>query len=73
MKLTQREKVLRHLEEFGHITPMEAIQDYGILRLGARIWDLRAQGYSIRTKYVSGKNRFGEPTCYARYEMERVS
>lgn len=33
-QVTQCEKVLRHLRKFGSITPMEAIQEYGIMRLG---------------------------------------
>ena len=68
--MTQTEKVLRHLEEFGSITPLEALDQYGIMRLGARIWDLRHMGMAIRSEDVRGQNRFGEPTRYARYIMD---
>lgn len=37
--MTQTEMILGHLKEHGSITPLEAIRDYGIMRLGARIWD----------------------------------
>lgn len=66
-KLTQCDRILRHLQDYGCITPMEAISDYGITRLGARIWDLKAKGYLIQTNMVSARNRYGEPTHYAKY------
>ena len=71
--MTQCEKVLRHLRTFGSITsitPMEAIQEYGIMRLGARCWDLRNSGIPVVSEIVAGKNRFGEPTHYAKYRLE---
>ena len=33
MKITQCERILRHLNDFGSITSLEAMQDYGIMRL----------------------------------------
>ena len=66
-KLTQCDRILRHLKDYGYITPMEAISDYGITRLGARIWDLKDRGYLIQTNMVSAKNRYGEPTHFAKY------
>ena len=35
--MNQTERILRHLQTFGAITSLEAIQDYGILRLASRI------------------------------------
>ena len=68
--MTQCEKILRHLREIGVITPMEAMAQYGIMRLGARIWDLRHQGYNITAQLVHGKNRHGEPTRWSSYKLE---
>lgn len=68
--MTQCEKVLRHLRELGTITPMDAIREYGCLRLGARICDLRRDGHQIKSKIVTGRNRFGEVTHYAEYSLE---
>lgn len=69
MGMTQTEQVLRHLQDYGSITPVEAMAEYGIMRLGARIWDLKRQGHVISTERETGMNRYGEKTAYARYRM----
>lgn len=68
--MTQSERIMRHLNEYGSITQAEAIQEYGIMRLASRISDLRKDGIEIRREMVKGKNRYGESTCYARYRLE---
>lgn len=40
--MTQCERILRHLQDYGSITQAEAVTEYGCYRLGARIWDLKA-------------------------------
>ena len=37
-KLSQKQKVLRHLKEIGPITPVQAFFDYSIMRLAAVIF-----------------------------------
>jgi len=46
--MTQREQILAHLRQHGEITPLEALQQYGCYRLGARIYDLRQEGHDIK-------------------------
>ena len=46
---TQCEMTLEYMERYGSVTPLEALQAYGCLRLGARICDLRTAGYQIKT------------------------
>lgn len=41
---TQKELILDHLRNFGTLEPLEALREYGIYRLGARISELRSQG-----------------------------
>lgn len=65
--MTQEQRILDYLDEFGSITPLEAMRDLGIMRLGARIFDLKASGYAIVKDTVAVKNRFGELTRIARY------
>lgn len=70
--MTQCERVLRHLEDFGSITSAEAISEYGVYRLASRISDLKKRGVPIEKEMVSGKNRYGEPTSFARYSLKVV-
>ena len=67
--MTQNDRILRHLEDYGSITQMDAIRDYGIMRLASRVNDLRREGHPIVTEVVTWKNRYGEPTRWARYRM----
>lgn len=67
--MTQCERVLRHMQDYGSITAVEAIKEYGIYRLASRISDLKKQGVAIKKEMVSGKNRYGEPTSFARYSL----
>ena len=46
-KETQKKAILRHLKSGKEITRLEATQKYGVLRLGAIIFDLRKAGYKI--------------------------
>ena len=56
---TQKEAILRLLQSGKTITPLEALNLYGCYRLGARIWDLRNEGYVIRSENVKqGKKTF---------------
>lgn len=38
---TQVERVLQYLQDFGSITRIQAMQDLGIMNIGARISELR--------------------------------
>lgn len=67
--MNQTERILRHLQTFGAITSLEAIQDYGILRLASRISELKKEGLPIQREMVSGQNRWGEVTSFARYRI----
>ncbi len=67
--MTQCETILRHMEDFGSITSLEAMQEYGIMRLASRITDLKKAGYPIRREMVSRKNRYGETVTFARYTL----
>ena len=70
MKTTQCERIIRHLRDYGSITSLEAINEYGILRLASRISNLREQGYAISSEMGTGKNRYGEVTHFAVYRLE---
>jgi hypothetical protein len=48
---------------------MEAINKYGITRLGARIYDLKQSGHRIHATKDKAVNRFGKTTTFASYRM----
>lgn len=66
-KETQAEQILKHLAKYGSINPLEAFNEYGCMRLGARIWDLRYLGFKIDTINEQSKNRNGVKVTYAKY------
>ncbi len=68
--MTQCERVLQYMQDFGSINPMQALGDLGCYRLGARIWDLRHDGHRIPRRMVAAKNRYGERVSYAEYRLE---
>lgn len=65
--MSDKERVLKHLQERGSITLMDAMSGFGCYRLSARIWDLRHEGWDIRTSWETGTDMHGEPSRYARY------
>ena len=69
MRVTQCERIYRHLKDYGSITSLEAMQEYGIMRLASRISDLRKMGIPIESETVSSKNRYGEKTRFSKYYL----
>lgn len=69
MKITQNDRILRHLKDYGSISSLEAITEYGILRLASRISDLKGQGINIVSETKTGKNRYGETTHFKVYRL----
>lgn len=55
-KLSQADRILAILQTEGHIDNFRAIRERISLRLGARIWELRAKGFVIETKELPDKN-----------------
>ena len=68
--MTQNERVLKYMDTFGSITQREALNVLGVARLASRVNDLRKAGHPIVSEVETGKNKFGEPTRWARYRME---
>jgi len=69
MKLTQKDKILRHLKEIGAITPVQAFFDYSIMRLAAVIHLLKEDGFNISTTILKSQNKFGDKVSYAQYKL----
>lgn len=71
-KMTQCEKIIRHLRDHGSISSLEAINEYGILRLASRISDLKRRGYHIVGETKTGRNRYNEKTSFKVYRLAEV-
>lgn len=69
-KMNQIGRMLRHMNDYGSITSLEAMTEYGIMRAPSRIYDIRRLGYSVKKTMETGRNRYGEPMRYARYTLE---
>lgn len=69
-KVTQGAKILKYMRDYGSITPVEAFRDLGVMRLGARIYDLEQEGVRIVHERENSTNRMGEKVSYSRYRLE---
>ena len=68
--MTQCEMVLKYMQDFGSINPMQAMKELGVMRLAARVADLKKAGHKITRRTVTGRNRYGVPVIYAEYKLE---
>lgn len=66
---TQCDRVLQYMKDFGSITQIEALSNFGILRLASRISELKSNGYAIKKQMIKVKNRYGENCSVARYSL----
>lgn len=62
--MSQSQSILNYLLQGKSITPLEAFDLFKCLRLGARIWDLKQQGYKIEEKLIYDDNN---KKHYSRY------
>lgn len=69
---TQKQRVIKHIIDFGGITRAEALTQLGISNLPAVINELRKLNYTIDTVIVSGKNRYGQHITYAKYVLKEA-
>ena len=63
---TQKDNILAHLKQYGMITPLDALKQYGCFRLGAIIHTLRHEGQMD----IINLNKTGE-VRYARYKLKK--
>lgn len=68
---TQNEALLNYLEEHNSITPLEALNTLGIMRLGARIADLESRGVEFIHQPVTVQNRHGQRIRVMSYALKQ--
>ena len=66
---TQRAMIYQYLKDCGSITPLDALREFGCMRLGARICELRSIGLRIETEREHAVNRYGRKVSFARYRL----
>ncbi len=70
--MSQSKKILNYLLKGNTITPLEAIDKFHCLRLGARIKDIEKKlGYPPKRKRVRVTNADGKDVWVAQYWIER--
>lgn len=61
---TQSEKILTHMLRGNRISPIVALEEFGCMRLGARIHEIKAMGFEVQDEFVEapgpGHTRFKE-------------
>ena len=68
--MSQCKKILRYMETHKKgITPLQAMEKFGCMRLSGRIHDLREMGYNISSDLVEVKNRYGETCRVSQYRL----
>ena len=67
---TQKEAIEMHLKEFGHITPLDALKEYGCFRLSNIIYQLKKSGLKIETIRTSQISRYGNKCNFATYILK---
>ena len=66
---TQCNRILDYISKYGSITPLDAMNQLGVMRLASRINDLKRKGHSIQKEMVTANNRFGEKVSFAKYKI----
>jgi len=72
MKLTQKDRILKHLKSGKSLTRLNAWDRLGVIETPARISELRLDGWPITTKMIAVKNRYGESVKVARWSMQEA-
>lgn len=67
-RLTQKDRVLKYMQDFGGITSFEAFEDIGATRLSAIIFELRKE-YNIESESKTSRNRYGDKVSYFNYYL----
>lgn len=71
--MNQREMIIDYINDFGSITSYEAYIDLGITQLATRIKELKEQGYTFTTEWITKKNRYGKSVSFKKYKLEATN
>lgn len=69
-QITQRDRVLQFIKEFGSITTMQAYSELGCTQLATRISELKERGIAFEKTRIKTTNRYGDKTHYDVYRLK---
>ena len=67
--MNQNDLILVALKNGERVTPLSALEKFGCFRLSARKWDLRNEGFPIKTQYLTTP----QGKTVAEYSLEQKS
>lgn len=56
--MSQKDDILKHLQKYGDISPIQALQNYGCFRLSERVRELERDGHLIAHDRNDGKKKY---------------
>ena len=68
-KISQKQRVIKYIKDFGSITTFQAYSDLGVTRLSAVMYNIKKDGIKVKTETGKAKNRYGEDTHFAIYSF----
>lgn len=71
-RITKTQKVTEHLQKYGCITSLEAIELYKATRLSAIIFNLRKRGLNIETINIPFVDIYGAKSTYGKYVLNKI-
>ena len=69
-RVTQKERVLQYIQDFGSITRAQAFTDLGICELSTRILELEELGHKFNRDKHTVKNRYGDKVTVMKYSLQ---
>lgn len=66
---SQCRRILAHLQSGKKLTAKQAMENFGCMRLAARVHDLREVGHDIEMERITVRNRFDEKCIVGRYQL----
>lgn len=66
-RLSQKQRVINHLEKHGSITTWDAFIKYGITRISAIIFNLKKDGYKFQEEWITRNSKRNGKTQFKKY------
>ena len=67
----QTKWVKEYMETHNGITAKQAMDERGIMRLGARIYELKQAGVPVKSDFIEVKNRYDETARVKLYWIDK--